>query len=139
MYQFERSSSRVFQIPLRFFFPKLFLEFFKTASLDLPIVFCKAILMHNAPFFIAILRPRFVCFRRYQFARFVFPRSNRIYIVTQGKILSQLHVSDMAKMIKGLISNSRKSVRWSAVPVPCLSWLCLKLRVEAGQRPQRGR
>ena len=28
--------------------------------------------------------------------------------------------------------NSRKSVRWSAVPVSCLSWLCLKLRGEQG-------
>ena len=34
--------------------------------------------------------------------------------------------------------NSRKSVRWSAVPVPCLSRLCLKLREGAGQRLQRG-
>ena len=35
--------------------------------------------------------------------------------------------------------NSRKSVRWSAVPVPCLSRLGLKLRERAGQRPRRGR
>ena len=32
--------------------------------------------------------------------------------------------------------DSRKSARWSAVPVPCPSSLCLKL---AGQRPRRGR
>ena len=31
---------------------------------------------------------------------------------------------------KGFIS--RKSVRWSAVPVPCLSWLWLRLRGEQG-------
>ena len=35
--------------------------------------------------------------------------------------------------------NSRKSVRWSALPVPCLGRLCLKLREGAGQRPRRGR
>ena len=35
--------------------------------------------------------------------------------------------------------NSRKSVRWSAVPVPCLSRLCLKLREGKGQRPWKGR
>ena len=28
--------------------------------------------------------------------------------------------------------NSRKSVRWSAVPVPCLRRLCLKLKGEQG-------
>ena len=32
--------------------------------------------------------------------------------------------------------NSRKSVRWSAVPVPCLSRLCLKLRGEQGSGPK---
>ena len=35
--------------------------------------------------------------------------------------------------------NSRKSVRWSAVPMPCLSRLCWKLSEGAGQRPRRGR
>ena len=32
-------------------------------------------------------------------------------------------------------TNSRKSVRWSAVPVPCLGRLCLKLR-EQGSGPE---
>ena len=32
--------------------------------------------------------------------------------------------------------NSRKSVRWSAVPVPCLSGLWLKLRGEQGSGPE---
>ena len=32
--------------------------------------------------------------------------------------------------------NSRKSVRWSAVPVPCLSRLCLKVRGEQGSGPK---
>ena len=32
--------------------------------------------------------------------------------------------------------NSRKSVRWSAVPVPCLSRLCLRLRGEQGSGPE---
>ena len=32
--------------------------------------------------------------------------------------------------------NSRKSVRWSAVPVPCLSRLWLKLRGEQGSSPE---
>ena len=32
--------------------------------------------------------------------------------------------------------NSRKSVRWSAVPVPCLSRLWLKLRGEQGSGPE---
>ena len=35
--------------------------------------------------------------------------------------------------------NSRKSVRWSAVPVPCWSSLWLRLREGAEQWPQRGR
>ena len=33
--------------------------------------------------------------------------------------------------------NSRKSVRWSAVPVPCLSRFWLKLRGEQGSGPKR--
>ena len=33
-------------------------------------------------------------------------------------------------------NNSRKSVRWSAVPVPCLSRLCLKLSGEQGSGPE---
>ena len=33
-------------------------------------------------------------------------------------------------------TNSRKSVRWSAVPVPCLSRLWLKLRGEQGSGPE---
>ena len=32
--------------------------------------------------------------------------------------------------------NSRKSFRWSAVPVPCLSRLCLKLKGEQGSGPK---
>ena len=32
--------------------------------------------------------------------------------------------------------NSRKSVRWSVVPVPCLSRLWLKLRGEQGSGPE---
>ena len=32
--------------------------------------------------------------------------------------------------------NNCKSVRWSAVPVPCLSKLCLKLRGEQGSGPE---
>ena len=32
--------------------------------------------------------------------------------------------------------NCRKSVRWSAVPVPCLSWLCLRVRGEQGSGPK---
>ena len=36
---------------------------------------------------------------------------------------------------KAAVENSRKSVRWSAVPVTCLSRLCWKLRGGAGQRP----
>ena len=32
--------------------------------------------------------------------------------------------------------NSRKSVRWSAVPVPCSSRLWLKLRGDLGSRPE---
>ena len=32
--------------------------------------------------------------------------------------------------------NSRKSVSWSAVPVPCRSWLCLKFRREQGTGPK---
>ena len=38
----------------------------------------------------------------------------------------------MKKKKKVEEENSRKSVRWSAVPVPCLSRLCLKLRGEQG-------
>ena len=34
------------------------------------------------------------------------------------------------------LQNSRKSVRWSAVLVPCLSRLCLKLRGEQGSGPE---
>ena len=34
-------------------------------------------------------------------------------------------------------NNSRKSIRWSAVPMPCLSRLCLKLRGEQGSGPKR--
>ena len=34
------------------------------------------------------------------------------------------------------MNNSRKSVRWSAVPVPCLSRLWLKLRGEQGSGPE---
>ena len=37
---------------------------------------------------------------------------------------------------KILNENSRKSVRWSAVPVPCLSRLWLKLRGEQGSGPE---
>ena len=37
---------------------------------------------------------------------------------------------------EGLIKKSRKSVRWSAVPVPCLSRLWLKLRGEQGSGPE---
>ena len=37
-----------------------------------------------------------------------------------------------------LLINSRKSVRWSAVPVPCLSCLWLKLRGEQGSGPKGG-
>ena len=37
----------------------------------------------------------------------------------------------------GLIKNSRKSVRWSAVPVSCLSRLCLKLRGSRAAAPTR--
>ena len=33
-------------------------------------------------------------------------------------------------------NNSRKSVRWSAVPVPCLSRLRFKLRGEQGSGPE---
>ena len=33
-------------------------------------------------------------------------------------------------------SNSRKNVRWSAVPVPCLRRLWLKLRGEQGSGPE---
>ena len=33
--------------------------------------------------------------------------------------------------------NSRKNIRWSAVPVPCLCRFCLKLREGTGQRPLR--
>ena len=32
--------------------------------------------------------------------------------------------------------NSRKSIRWSVVPVPCLSRLWLKLRGEQGSGPK---
>ena len=32
--------------------------------------------------------------------------------------------------------NSRKSVRWSAVPVPCLSRLCLKLKGKQVSGPE---
>ena len=40
------------------------------------------------------------------------------------------------KIERGFIKNSRKSVRWSAVPVPCLSWLWLKERGEQGSGPK---
>ena len=33
-------------------------------------------------------------------------------------------------------TNCRKSVRWLAVPVPCLSMFCLKLRGEQGSSPK---
>ena len=42
----------------------------------------------------------------------------------------------MKKKKKVEEKNSRKSVRWSAVPVPCLSRLCLKLSGEQGSRPE---
>ena len=42
----------------------------------------------------------------------------------------------MKKKKKVEEENSRKSVRWSAVPVPCLSRLCLKLRGEQGSGPE---
>ena len=32
--------------------------------------------------------------------------------------------------------NSRKSIRWSAVPVPCLSRLCLKSKGKQGSGPE---
>ena len=32
--------------------------------------------------------------------------------------------------------NSRRNVSWSAVPVPCLGWLWLKLRGEQGSGPE---
>ena len=35
-----------------------------------------------------------------------------------------------------IIRNSRKSVRWSAVPVPCRSRLCLKLKGKQGSGPE---
>ena len=38
----------------------------------------------------------------------------------------------------GFITNSRKSVRWSAVPVLCLSRLRLKLKRGTRQQPRRG-
>ena len=38
-----------------------------------------------------------------------------------------------------MIGNSRKSVRWSTVPVPCLNRQWIKLREGAGQRPRRCR
>ena len=42
----------------------------------------------------------------------------------------------MKKKKKVEEENSRKSVRWSAVPVPCLSRLCLKLSGEQGSGPK---
>ena len=42
----------------------------------------------------------------------------------------------MKKKKKVEEENSRKSVRWSAVPVPCLSRLCLKLTEEQGSGPE---
>ena len=42
----------------------------------------------------------------------------------------------MKKKKKVEEENSRKSVRWSAVPVPCLSRLCLKLSGEQGSGPE---
>ena len=41
------------------------------------------------------------------------------------------------KALKCRKSNSRKSVRWSAVPMPCLSRLWLKLSGEQGSGPER--
>ena len=40
------------------------------------------------------------------------------------------------KNLKLQKSNSRKSVRWSALPVPCLSRLWFKLRGEQGSGPE---
>ena len=39
-------------------------------------------------------------------------------------------------MIKGGRENRCKSVRWSAVPVPCISRLCLKLKGKQGSGPK---
>ena len=50
--------------------------------------------------------------------------------------LGLLGSSCMLKKLKNAKKvNSRKSVRWSAVPVPCLSRLCFKLKGKEGSGP----
>ena len=50
--------------------------------------------------------------------------------------LSDLAVSQKEVMQQMRNINSRKSERWSAVPVPCLSRLWLKFRGEQGSGPK---
>ena len=52
--------------------------------------------------------------------------------------VSQAGPEQNVKQVR-ISANSRKSVRWSAEPVPCLSLFCFNLREGAGQWPQRGR
>ena len=53
------------------------------------------------------------------------------------KSLGHLGRSCMLKKLKNAEKvNSRKSVRWSAVPQPCLSKLLMKLRGEQGSGPE---
>ena len=72
-----------------------------------------------------------------------------IFIVFFPCLLPLPHISaslprSIATLLHGIcisvydISNGRKNVRWSAVPVPCLCRLYMKLGEGAGQRPQRG-
>ena len=42
----------------------------------------------------------------------------------------------LGTLAEAVRQNSRKSVRWSAVPVPCLSRLCLKLEGKQGSGPK---
>ena len=49
---------------------------------------------------------------------------------------SQQHLDSSSEAKDNKNINSRKSVRWSAVPVPCLSRLWLKLRGEQGSGPE---
>ena len=42
----------------------------------------------------------------------------------------------MTGLFRSKTSNSRKSVRWSVVPMPCPSRLCLKLKGKQGRGPK---
>ena len=51
-------------------------------------------------------------------------------------ILTEVVPCDFKQARVPPLYNSGKGVRWSAVPLPCPSWLCLKLRGERGSGPK---